>query len=93
MAKRGTPVILLAVIGVAYWYWSGPYQNSASVPAAEDSKQNAETMERCVAREKHMEAAGGLAGLGDVASTGEDAEKVCADEYSLYKGDGKWYHR
>ena len=93
MARLGTPVILLTIIGVTYWYWSGPYQNSPSTPAADDPKQNAETMQRCIAREKHMEAAGGLAGLGDVGSTGEDAEKVCADEYSLYKSDGKWYHR
>jgi len=40
-----------------------------------------------------MEAASGLAGLGDVGSTGEDAEKLCADEYNLYKSDGAWFHR
>jgi len=93
MARLGTPVILLAIIGIAYWYWSGPYQNSADTPAVDDTKQNAEIMKRCITREKHMEASAGLAGLGDVGSTGEDAEKLCADENRLYKSDGKWYSR
>jgi len=93
MARLGTPVILLTIIGIAYWYWSGPYQNFPITPATDDPKENAETMQRCIAREKHKEAAGGLAGLGDVGSTGEDAEKLCADEYSLYKSNGEWYHR
>jgi hypothetical protein len=86
-------VIVLAIIGIAYWYWTGPYQNSANTTAVDDPKQNAEIMGRCIAREKHMEAAAGLAGLADVGSTGKDAEKVCADENSLSKVDGEWHRR
>jgi hypothetical protein len=93
MARLGTPVILLAIIGVAYWYWSGPYQNSANTSAVDDTQQNAEIMKRCIMREKHMEAAGELAGIGYVGSTGEDAEKMCADENSLFMSDGKWYSK
>ena len=84
---------MLLLIGIAYWYWPGPYQNSANTPAADDTKQNAGIMQRCIAREKHMEAAGELAGIGYVGSTGEDAEELCADENSLFKRDGKWYRR
>ena len=86
-------VLVLTLIGIAYWYWSGPYQNSADTPAVDDTKQNDEIMKRCITREKHMEAAGELAGIGYVGTTGEDAEKMCADENGLYRMDGKWYHR
>ena len=86
-------VIVLALIGIAYWYWSGPYQSSADSPAADATKQNGEIMRRCMTREKHMEAAGELAGIGYVGTTGEEAEKLCADENGLYKMDGKWYPR
>jgi len=36
---------------------------------------------------------GELAGIGYVGSTGEDAEKMCADENGLFKNDGKWYSK
>ena len=82
---------MLAIIGIAYWYWSGPYQNSANTPPVDDTKQNAEIMNLCIARENYAEAVGGYS--GNVGSTGEDAEEVCADENSLFKMDGKWYRR
>jgi len=86
-------VIVLTLIGIAYWYWTGPYQNSSLTPPVDDTMQNAEIMKRCITREKHMEAAAGLAGLGGVGSTGEDAERLCADEHNLFKSDGEWHSR
>jgi hypothetical protein len=86
MPRLGTPVILLAFIGIAYWYWTGPYQNSANTPPADDTKQNAEIMAQCIAQE-NFAAADGARGPG------EDAEEVCAHENGLYKIYGKWYHR
>jgi hypothetical protein len=86
-------VIVLTLIGIAYWYWTGPYQNSSQTPPVDDTMQNAEIMKRCITREKHMEAAAGLAGLGGVGSTGEDAERLCADEHNLFKSDGEWHSR
>jgi hypothetical protein len=86
MARLVTPVILLALIGIAYWYWSGPYQNTANTPPVDDTKRNAEIMAQCIAQENFAEA--------DCASDpGEDAEEVCADENDLMKMYGKWYHR
>jgi len=38
-----------------------------------------------------MQAAGGVAGVGDVGSTGADAERLCAEKNKLYRQDGKWY--
>jgi hypothetical protein len=86
MARLVTPVILLASIGIAYWYWSGPYQNSVNTPAADDPKQNARIMARCISEENFAVADG-------VRNPGENPEEVCAEENSLYKFDGNWYRR
>jgi len=84
-------VIILAIIGVAYWYWSGPYQQSRQTSVADQLKENAAIMQRCVAQEGRMQSAGGLAGVGDVGSSGEDAERLCATKNHLVKRDGNWY--
>jgi hypothetical protein len=86
MPRLATPVILLAMIGIAYWYWSGPYQNSATTPAADDPMQNAEIMARCIADENFAKADG-------LRGPGKDTEEACADENGLFKIYGKWYHR
>jgi hypothetical protein len=79
-------VIVLALIGIAYWYWSGPYQNSVYTPPAEDTKKNAEIMAQCIAQENFA--------IEDGArDLGENAEDVCADENGFMKMYGKWYHR
>ena len=57
-------VILLAIIGVAYWYWSGTHQKSTQTLEADRLQENAVLMQRCIKQEGSMDAAGGLAGLG-----------------------------
>jgi len=84
-------VIVLAFIGIAYWYWSGPYQNSLNAPPVDDTRQNARIMEQCIARVNYAEAVSGSS--GNVGSTGNDAEEVCADENRLFKMEGNWYRR
>jgi hypothetical protein len=79
-------VIVVAFIGIAYWYWTGPYEDSANMPPADDPKHNAEIMAQCIARENFAEA-------DDHRSPREDAEQVCADDNGLYKIYGKWYQR
>jgi hypothetical protein len=86
MARLGKPIILLAFIGIAYWYWSGPYQHSAKTPPADDPKNNAEIMEQCIAQENFAIADG-------LRSPGENAEEVCADENGLFKIYGEWHRR
>ena len=88
MAKLGTPLILLAIIGIAYWYWTGPYQNSANAPSVDDPKKNAEAMELCIEHEDRVEGLSGHAG-----STGEDPEEACANNIGLYKMYGEWHRR
>ena len=83
--------MLLAVIGIAYWYWSGPYQDSSTNSAVDDTRQNAATMRRCIAQQNYAEAVSGSS--GNVGTFGGDAEELCADENSLFEMEGKWYHR
>jgi hypothetical protein len=83
-------VIFLALIGVAYWYWSGPYQKSTESLEADRLQENAVTMQRCINQEQRMQSAGGLAGIGDVGSGGGDAESLCGGKSNLDKEDGKW---
>lgn len=84
-------LIVLTLIGIACWYWSESYQNPANTPAVDDTKQNAEIMKRCIARENFGEAVGGYS--VNAGSAGEDAEELCADEHGFFKMGGEWYHR
>ena len=86
MARLVKPVILLAFIGIAYWYWIGPYQHSAKTPPADNPKKNAQIMVQCISQENFAIADGAM-------DLGEDAEEVCADENGLMKMYGEWYHR
>ena len=86
-------VVLLAIIGFAYWYWSGPYQKSSETLEADQLQDNAVLMQRCIKQEGSMDAAGGLAGVGDVGSGGADAERLCAAKYDLYLHNGKWHSK
>jgi hypothetical protein len=79
-------IMLLAFIGITYWYWTGPYQHSAKTPPVDDPKKNAQIMAECIAGETFAEADG-------YRSPGENAEDVCADENDLMKMYGEWYHR
>ena len=89
----GKLVIVLAIIGLAYWYWSGPYQKSTDALEADRLKDNALIMQRCINEQQRMQATGGMAGLGDVGSSGVDAERLCAEKNNLYTHDGNWYNR
>ena len=84
-------VVILALIGIAYWYWSGPYQESSQTSEAKQLEENAAIMQRCILQEQRMDAAGGLAGLGDAGSSGADAERLCAEKNDLRLQDGNWY--
>lgn len=86
-------VIFLAIIGLAYWYWSESHQKSAETLEAERLQENAAIMQRCIKKEERMEATANLGGLVDIGSTGKDAERLCADMNNLYLRDGNWYNK
>jgi len=75
--------IFLAIVGLAYWYWSGPYQESTRT--ANRLQENAVTMKRCIDVEQQLRAAGASAEL--------DVERLCAEKNNLYLRDGKWHSK
>jgi hypothetical protein len=84
-------VLLLAIAGFAYWYWSGHLQGSPEDRKVDRLQENAAIMQRCIKQEERMQAAGGLAGVADVGGAGQDAEAVCARKNDLHRVDGQWY--
>ena len=82
----GRLIIVLAMIGIAYWYWTGPYQHSATTPAEDNPKKNAAIMAKCIAEENFAIADG-------ARDPGEDAEAMCADENNLVEMYGEWHRR
>ena len=86
-------VLIVAILGLGYWYWSGPYQKSTPELEADRVKENAAIMQQCIKQEQRMESAGALGGIGDVGSSGQDSERLCAEKNHLEKRDGGWYDR
>lgn len=85
-------IFYLAIGGLAYWYWSGPYQESKGTSEADVLRENAAIMQRCIKQEERMQSAGGLAGIADVGDSGKDAEKLCAQKHKLHLQDGEWHN-
>jgi hypothetical protein len=80
----------IAIIGAAYWYWSGPYQDGREMTEADILKNNAMIMKRCIKQENSMQGAGGLGGVAGGGSVGADAETICAQNNKLQLRDGNW---
>ncbi len=90
----GKLLFMLTLIGGAYWYWNGPYQQQPQgVSAADQLAQNGALMRRCVGEKTRMSTTGALAGMGGVAMSREDAERECAQHYGLQQRDGEWHDR
>jgi len=86
MSKLTTPVIWLAVIGIAYWYWSEPDNYSAGTSPVDDPKKNAQIIADCVANGGYMQSNG-------YKDQGESPEGICADENNLYRTYTGWHRR
>lgn len=86
MARLVKPGIILAMIGIAYWYWTGPFKHSAWTPPEDNPKKNAEIMAKCIAGENFAIADG-------TRDPGEDPVAVCADAHNLVEISGKWYRK
>ena len=86
MARLATPVLLLAFIGISYWYWTGPYEKSANTVPVDDPRKNSEIMAKCIAQETFSIEDG-------TRPAGENPEEQCADQYGFTNFNGKWYHR
>jgi hypothetical protein len=89
----GKIILVLAVAGLAYWYWGGSRQQPVEALEAARFKENAAIIQQCVRQEERMQSAGGLGGVADAGSSGADAERLCADKHGLVKRDGQWHRR
>jgi hypothetical protein len=78
-------IILAALIGAVYWYWSGPYQEKTNPGYEAILKENKDNMAQCVRSAAYQL---GATGTGTGAAV---AEKQCADKYNLYQLKGNWH--
>ena len=81
----GRLLVLAAVIGAAYWYWSGPYQDKINPDYDTILEQNARNMAECT-----RAAAYKLGATGSGANA-ENAERQCAEKFNVYEDDGQWH--
>lgn len=89
----GRIIVVLAVLGLGWWYWNGSRDQPVEALEAARFKESAAIMQQCIRQEERMQSAGGLGGLADVGSSGADAERTCADKHGLVKRDGQWQRR
>jgi hypothetical protein len=82
----GRIIFFLAIIGIAYWYWSGPHQYSAETSPIDDPKKNAQIIAECVAHGDYEQA-------DSYKGSGENPEDICADKNNLYRTYGEWRRR
>jgi len=74
---------IAVLIGAAYWYYTGPYQERVNPSDETKLKQYAEQMRECI---RGLNYKAGATGEG----TG-DPEETCAEKYNLYQKNGKWH--
>jgi len=79
-------ILFAAIIGAAYWYWSGPYQARTNPSYEERLNKNTEDMGLCMRGAAYQMGATG-SGTGP-----EVAEKNCAKKYNLYEYEGRWHN-
>jgi hypothetical protein len=78
-------ITLAVLIGAAYWYWSGPYQDKIDPSYEAILEQNRQLMAKCIRGASYKQGATG-------AGTGSGrAKKECAEKYNLYEQDGHWH--
>lgn len=79
----GRLITLVLVVGLGYWYWSGPYQARVNPSYEQRLQDNAEKMRLCIRSENYRVGATGM-GTGS-------AEDNCAKQHNLYRDKGQWY--
>ena len=73
------------MIGAAYWYWSGPYQEKINPSYEAIVKQNDDNMAQCIRASAYKR---GATGAGVDAS---EAQIQCAAQYNVYQHQGHWH--
>jgi hypothetical protein len=80
----GKIIAYLGFAFLAYWIWTGPYQDWQTDSYSERLKENAKTMTRCLGAEDYLAGATGSSGTSD-------PEAACAQKYNLYKHREQWH--
>ena len=80
-------VILLAIAGAGYWYWSNRGPDDRQTAELKQLDENNQRMQHCVTREESMNAAAGMGGVGSIAT---NAKELCAEKLGLYFAEGQW---
>jgi hypothetical protein len=78
-------ITFVVIIGAAYWYWSGPYQEKIHPSYKATVEENDRKMADCTRAAAYSH---GATGTGPSA---EYAEEECAEKYNLYELDGHWH--
>lgn len=74
----GKLVVIAAIAGAAYWYWTGPYQQNRTPTAEQQWLENEQLMKNCRRKEESMSAAAGLGGA--LIDTGEGVQNSVSAE-------------
>jgi hypothetical protein len=85
MSMLRSLIVAAVIVGAAYWYWTGPYQQQRNPDYAATLQQNGKTMAECVRAGNYKLGATG-SGPGP-----EQIEQACAQKYNLYEEDGRWH--
>ena len=78
-------IVIAALVGAAYWYWSGPYQDRVNPSYETILTTNAQNMNECTRAEAYKRGATG----GGLAP--EAAQAMCAEQFNLYEHNGQWH--
>ena len=77
-------ITIVALVAVAYWYWSDNIQGGGTSNYGQEVLDNAENMKKCIHAENYK--------VGATGQGASDPEQMCAERYNLYLGDdGKWH--
>lgn len=78
----GRLLTIAMLVAVAYWYWSGPYQQQRNPDAAQLLEADLEKMRQCVRGKNY---ALGATGVGQ-----GNPEEICAEKFNLHYHEGEW---
>ena len=85
-------VILIAIVGLGYWYWSAHRGETGSRSAIDNPAENAIVMKECLQYAEREMATQGLVGFADGGNVAE-AERLCAAKNRLTRDDDGQWHR
>ena len=78
-------IVLVFIAMLAYWFWSGPYQDLTTESYEARLLKNTKIMRRCLSSKEYY--AGATGGSTDTAA---EQEAQCAEKHGLYQHRGRW---